>query len=127
MGVDVGVSAHEVVLCVLSYRRKPLLTRGPDSCVPVLFHSGCGCCLLLCLPTKWFCVLFHIGETLINTGPLQLCSSSVTQWFWVLCVVLSVHEVVLLSHSGCGCWVYAVVQSTNEVVLCDLPYMGNPY
>ena len=37
----VVVFAHKVVLCDNPYRGKPLLTWGPDSCFPLVSHSGC--------------------------------------------------------------------------------------
>ena len=33
---------YVVVLCDISYRGKPLLTRGPDCCHPLVSHSGYG-------------------------------------------------------------------------------------
>ena len=43
---------------------------------------GVGYTQWFCLPTKLFCVIFNIWESLINTGPSQLCSICVTQWLW---------------------------------------------
>ena len=68
---------------------------------------GIVCTKWLCVPTKWFCVIFHIGETLINTGPRQF--------------------VPLVIRSGYGYCVYVVVLSDHVVVLGDIIFRGNPY
>ena len=35
-----SLQVNKVVLCDIPYRGKPLLTWGPDSCFPVVSHSG---------------------------------------------------------------------------------------
>ena len=122
-----------------SIYRKPLLTRGPHSCFPFVSRSGCGCCVnaVASQPTKLFCVIFYIWETLINTGPWQLFSITITQWLWVLgirsgsvysesgSVWYFIYGKPLLTrgphscfplrlHSGCGCWVYAVASQPTK-------------
>ena len=69
--VQVAVmSAHEVVLCFHPYRGNPYkhgaLTVVFQFCTTV--GVGVACTQWFCLPTKWFCVIIHIGETLINMG-----------------------------------------------------------
>ena len=76
---------------------------------PLMSHSGCTCWMyVLALSAhKVDCVIIHIGETLISTGPSQLLSIIVTQWLYVLGV-----------PSGSVC---------PQSGLCDNPYRGNPY
>ena len=57
-------SAHEVILCGVSTRGKPLLL-GALSVVFQSCHTvavGVVCTQWYSLPTMWFCVMFHIGE-----------------------------------------------------------------
>ena len=102
--LTVVLLASKVVRYDVSYRGKPLLTRGPDSCFPLVSHSGFGCwvhAVVMCAHKVVRYDGLYRGEPILSRGS-DSCFP-------------------LVSHSG------AVVICAYKVVLYDVLYRGNPY
>ena len=107
LSVRSGCVCHNVVLCDIPNRGKPLLRCGSDSCFPLVSHSACRCWVYVVVVFAHKVVLCdnpYRGKPLLTWGP-DSCFP-------------------LVSHSGCRYWVYVVVVFAHKIVLCDIPYRG---
>ena len=104
MGVRSGYVCPQSGFVPSSIQGEPLLTWGLDSCFPIFYHGGCGCCVYVVVMFAYKVVLCYHPY---RGNPYVVLYGHTME----LCVVLQggVHE------------------CSHEVVLCFHPYRGNPY